>query len=274
MPITTTSPQLRVTLYLGDATKSSLQKTDLMSALGGYVRHVANASKNLEHYPLVFANKAGLENFRSMREAMTAQHHESRPLKTGNVDTDTGACFLHALRTVRAFDATQFRFSPEQRLYIVGHGGAGLDRIAVDGKVFSMRDVATTLKTVGVPKDIRDVRLTSCHSADVSVPPDLQTPDLGTYSRPIVEKTRFIGITVGETVRWAPAEHLSDALAEAGFNQAVVTGYHGAGIHFDGLRFPEHALRNPHVPTAPGYDANAAVRRSTVAQRFSSEVDY
>lgn len=281
MPITTTSPQPRVTLYLGDGSGLSLKNTaqpltnkerfqalastDIFNTLSTYIHRVANSNKDLASYPLVFTQRSGLDAFNTLREKCTDARHDTRPKPSGDRSQDLGQSFLHALRTVRAFHADEFAFAPGQKIYIDGHGAPGVSGIVADGKVFSMHDVATTLKTVGVPKDIRDVRLTSCHSADVIAPHGQRAPDLSVYSRPIAE---------GDTVRQAPAEHLSDALAEAGFNRVVVTGYHGLGMPSDGERFPMHSVRNITTPKTPGHDPNATVRRSTVAQRFSSEVDY
>lgn len=270
MPITPGHTHHRVTLYLGNGKDAVHLKSDLMSALGGYVHRVANSAKDLDNYPLVFTDKTGLQNFLAMRNAYTSKSNDSKPVMTGNVDTDVGLHVCYTLRNVRAMGAHEFTFSPEQTIDIVGHGATGLDRIVVDNKVFTMKDIGRIFSDIGVPRDIRDVRLTCCHSADATTVPDIKEPGLTIYSRPVAEKSSFMGIPYGNIVRMAPAEHLVDALAECNFNRVTVTGYHGAGVYYNGLHFPEHNIRNTKTPSEPGYDPSATVRRSTVAERFTS----
>lgn len=80
-----------------------------------------------------------------MRGAMTRESDDLRPGMSGETGQDVGAYFIHSLRRIRTVGVDDFIFSPEQKIYIVEHGGVGLVRIAVDDKAFTMSDIANTL---------------------------------------------------------------------------------------------------------------------------------
>lgn len=275
MPITQPTQHQRVTLYFGDVGTGDLcSRTDIMSALGSYVHLVANSSKKLDNYPLVFTDKVGLQNFLLIRKQNTTKDNDLKPVMTGDVNKDVGSHFLYALRNVRVVASDKFTFSSNQKIYIVGHGSVGRDIISIDKKVFSMSDIVKKLIEIGVPKDINDIRLTSCHSANTLMTHNLNENNLTKYSHTVINKKYFLGIHFGNIENKAPAKYLSDALAENKFNNVIVTGYHGFGIHFDGLQFPTHKIRNPKHPCDLRFDPNSTVRRSNVAQTFMSEIDY
>ncbi|MDE1716443.1 hypothetical protein PWG14_28650 [Chromobacterium amazonense] len=276
MPITqfaNVQPRQSVMLYLGDGGEPTTGKTDLLSALGQYVHRVANTNKDLSNYPLVFTEEAGLNKFHAIRNEKKDYQHFKRGLKTGDVDVDTGMQFMLAINTVRAEKAGDFNFTSDQKIYIHAHGSAGLAKLASDGRLFTMQEVAKKLEDIGVPKDLRDIRLISCDSADARPVPDLKAENLSTYGSEFVEQSQFLGFTWNKHIYKAPAQHLAEELAELGYKQVTVTGYHGKGIVTAGDSFPETSLRNPKVPSDPDFDPKATVRRSTVSQQFRSEID-
>ncbi|WP_157379841.1 hypothetical protein [Burkholderia ubonensis] len=248
----------KVTLYFGNG-GSSPDKTDLMSAIGSYVHRATNSTKKFVNYPLVFSDKSGMETFNKLRDEFLASSPIDRPTLTGRANHDVGIHFVYALRNVRAVMADEFEFSPSQKIYIVGHGSAGSDEIRVDDKILTMKDVSQELERIGVPKNIRDVRLTSCYSADSRKISTLKDENLSDYSEKYTEDG---------SVRKAPAEHLLDEMDEAGFDEVTITGYHGAGVYWNGKEFPKSALRNANSPSSVNYNPEDMVRRSTVSAKF------
>ncbi|WP_157657637.1 hypothetical protein [Burkholderia ubonensis] len=266
----------RVHLYLGTPKGGDIFKTDVGSAIANYVHRLASddesANKNFGNYPLVFATRSGFESFISLRDKMTTGLGDNLPKLSGNLDDDTGNRFLYALKNVKVHCAEDFKFSQEQKIYIIGHGAVGLDQIEIDGETFTMSDIAKKLIDIGVPSDARDFRLTSCNSADARTPPDLKAGNLDDYGKSSAEKITILGFTLSEKLNRAPGEYLAFALSEHGFQRAVVTGYHGKGAYV-GSRFPEHSLRSEKHPQDEGYDPDNVVRRSAVGQRFTSDID-
>ncbi|WP_143136225.1 hypothetical protein [Burkholderia ubonensis] len=248
----------KVTLYFGNGGQSP-DKTDLMSAIGAYVHRVANSNKNLDNYPLVFSDKSGMDAFNKLRDQFLANSPVERPRLTGRANHDIGSHFAYALRNVRAVMADEFEFSPNQKIYIVGHGSAGSDEIGVDDKILTMKDVSQELERIGVPKNIRDVRLTSCSSADSRKISTLKGENLSYYSEKFSENGY---------VRKAPAEHLLNEMSKAEFDEVTITGYHGAGVYWDGKEFPKSALRNANSPSSASYNPEDMVKRSTVSVKF------
>ncbi|WP_232487772.1 hypothetical protein, partial [Burkholderia ubonensis] len=48
----------------------------------------------------------------------------------------------------------------------------------------------------------------------------------------------------------------------------TITGYHGAGVYWNGKEFPKSALRNANSPSSVNYNPEDMVRRSTVSAKF------
>ncbi|WP_157380736.1 hypothetical protein [Burkholderia ubonensis] len=248
----------KVTLYFGNGGPSP-DKTDLMSAIGAYVHRAANSNKNLDNYPLIFSDKYGMETFNKLRDQFLAYSPAERPMLTGRANHDVGIYFAYALRNVRAVMAGEFEFSPNQKIYIVGHGSASSDKIRVDDKILTMKDVSQELEKIGVPKNIRDVRLTSCYSADSRKISTLKGENLSDFCEKFEENG---------CVRKAPAKHLLDEMGKAEFDEVTITGYHGAGVYWDGKEFPKSSLRNANSPSSASYNPEDMVKRSTVSVKF------
>lgn len=105
---------------------------------------------------------------------------------------------------------------------ILGHGQAGSPFLSTEeqgGEIFELHDVASSLKKARMPSDFKDVRLTSCYSADAqkSAAPVHPLPQTSWWN---IWSPR------------APAQDFADALKSTGFANAEVTGYQGAGMTF------------------------------------------
>jgi len=73
--------------------------------------------------------------------------------------------------------------SPERdKLYVIGHGGAGLDLLAADEAVtqghMSAKNLARQMEVSGLPKVFKDIRVTACYSADSIKPTSFSSEEL------------------------------------------------------------------------------------------------
>ncbi|MBA8734379.1 hypothetical protein [Chromobacterium violaceum] len=153
------------------------------------------------------------------------------------------------------------------KLYIIGHGGSGMDILAADAAVTQGRataaDVAAQLAAGGLSTDFRDIRVTACHSADSRDPLSFRPVDLSRAAKPVYgRKTGWLGLFGQRAVLSQPfAQTLSDALRKQGFHQPEVSGYHGAGVTY--------SAAGHHARRLPGGSAQADVRAADVRRVFT-----
>lgn len=240
-------------------------KYGVIHAMEAYVPRVATKAKDLDTYPLFFVEESARNKFLALREAVTCKEHDLRPSLTRGAYHDYDACLMHAIRTVRVVSADNFKIQPDHKIYLCGDGMPGCDRVTLDDMSLTMVDIARKFRQIGVPDDIRDVRLMSSWSADARQIPDISASELSEYSRPHPVETQSLH-GVQEIVVKAPAQHLADAMAEQGYHQVTVKGYHGLALNFDGKHFPEHAWRTGST------EFRYKIRASHVAENFTSTI--
>lgn len=141
------------------------------------------------------------------------------------------------------------------KLYVIGHGIAGeafISPTTSANDCISLSVIASGLADVGLPVTFEDVRLISCYSADAKIPAAF-TPGSNPH-----------GGIFGFSQAHAPAQVLSNEMAQHGFEAIRVTGYHGAGIRQPaGL----HKLRTLEEKSP----TSSAVRASTVKKVFTPQ---
>ncbi|MGQ5525141.1 membrane-targeted effector domain-containing toxin [Chitinimonas sp. PSY-7] len=170
------------------------------------------------------------------------------------------------------------RLRPEHdRIYIIGHGGPGRDILAADRAVTQGRvtaaDVAQQLATGGLHRDFRDIRATSCYSADTRHPTSFSPPDLQRAAQAELAPTpsfrNLFGLfSWGQVPRQSFAQSLSSELSRVGYSAVKVTGYHGAGVGFGGQDYNVRRLVDQQ-----GNQSGPDVRASDVKQVFSPTED-
>lgn len=151
----------------------------------------------------------------------------------------------------------------KDKLYIIGHGGAGMNILAADQAcakgMVTAGDLAKQLSEGGLSKSFSDIRVTACYSADTTSPKSFHDKDLQRAAQPVTQRTGFLGLFGSKEVIAEPfAQTLSNKLKSEGFEQPDVTGYHGAGVSYS----REHHHRR--IPESQAQD----VRSSTVKQHF------
>lgn len=152
------------------------------------------------------------------------------------------------------------RLSPDNdKLYIIGHGGAGMDILAADQQMslgmITAESLAEDLDSGGLDHGFQDIRVTACYSADADKPASFEQSELDRAADP---GRGLLGWLNPPQSRKAPfAKSLRTALSDKGFSAVPVTGYHGAGVTF--------ASDNGQTRRLPGV---ADVRRSKVKRMF------
>jgi len=153
--------------------------------------------------------------------------------------------------------------SPERdKLYVIGHGGAGLDLLAADEAVtqghMSAKTLARQMEAGGLPKAFRDIRITACYSADSMKPASFSSEELDETSGAIKQKTGILRELFTRPKDITPlAASISRELNRLGYKSTRVTGYHGAGVTFSQSDY--HTRRIEGVPD---------IRRSLVKRTF------
>lgn len=130
-----------------------------------------------------------------------------------------------------------FLTAERDKLYILGHGGAGMDLLAADEAMaqghITAKALASQLKTAGLPKTFRDLRITACYSADSSKPTSFSPEELDETSGTTSRKRSMIKKLFTAPKNIAPfAQSLSMELKRLGYENIQITGYHGAGVTF------------------------------------------
>ena len=119
------------------------------------------------------------------------------------------------------------------KLYIVGHGSAGLNSIADTtdwlGKTVSAGELAKVLHNQGLPKEYQDIRVLACNSADVLAPGSFARQELQQAFDPRIDVSALT-LDVGWEQLRSFAQSLSHALWWEGYLSLKVTGYQGAGV--------------------------------------------
>ena len=156
------------------------------------------------------------------------------------------------------------KLSPESsKLYILGHGLAGsrgffADENGITGAL-TAEQVVEQLVSGGIDKQFIDFRTLACYSADTTEPKSFAEKDLHKAEKPkYLWKYKLIG---KKKIDEQPlGQYLCDALHKHGFQQPIVTGYHGAGVMFS----DKHHSRRLNKQSPSSKD----VRASDVKTRF------
>lgn len=152
----------------------------------------------------------------------------------------------------------------QHKLYIIGHGGPGMNILAADEEcqqgMASAVEVAAQLATGKLDKAFGDIRVVACYSADTREPTSFHARDLARAAKPDATRSGCLGLFGSKVVEAEPfAQTLSNELKKNGFQQPDVAGYHGAGVTFSSDHQKRRMLNGQ----------QADIRASDVRQRFT-----
>lgn len=145
---------------------------------------------------------------------------------------------LSVLKRISFSHIRMSQLSPERdKLYVLGHGHAGLDLLAAGETLaqeyITARTLAEQMKRNGLPKTFKDLRITTCYSADSMKPKSFSPEDLDKASG-IFEGSKEGIRTLFNPLKKSPplAQSISREFHRLGYENIQVTGYHGAGVTF------------------------------------------
>jgi len=170
---------------------------------------------------------------------------------------------LSVLKQMKFSDKTLNQLSPERdKLYILGHGGAGMHLLAADEKMtlghITAKELANQMQAGGLPKTFRDIRVTACYSADAIKPTSFSSQELNETSGAYSKKPGMLRGIFNPPKDITPlAQAISRELNQLGYDRTQVTGYHGAGVTFS-----QDEFRTRRIEGVPD------IRRSLVKRLF------
>lgn len=168
--------------------------------------------------------------------------------------------------TIKSSDALKSLSPDQHKLYLLGHGGAGMNILAADQAcqkgMVTAKEVAHQLAEGGLDKHFTDIRVTACWSADTCAPTSFQKVDLERASQPQTQRSGFLGLFGKKEVVAEPfAQTLSNEMKREGFELPIVSGYHGLGMTFSSFSGEHHLRRLPN-------SQESNTRASTVREVF------
>ncbi|WP_039949299.1 hypothetical protein, partial [Vibrio ichthyoenteri] len=176
-------------------------------------------------------------------------------------DDIVGRAFVKAAKTQENVLVEDIQLESFRKLYITGHGGAGVAHTSSGDSIFTAKEVVDILEVNGILGKIKDLRFTSCGSADrrkiASV--SKESIDVANRDPGIFEKLAFGGAK-------SFIEVLSSEIWDRGYTDVRVSGYHGAGVFYK-EELPFTHLRSSTIP------ATDTVKRESLRVTLESDLD-
>lgn len=230
-------------LFLG---KEGVGK-DALNIIGQQIPRVLTSKKM---YDIVFYNRCSMEDFTSKLKAMLPK--QTITTIASNDSAVTVAAMI-ALQTTTLKTIEETDFSQYKKIYILGHGNAGGHSLKFGPELLSVDEVISRLVDGNVLK-VKDIRLTSCSSADkekiCSFTNDKTQEGDGLLSK-------IMSFLKGNKISFL--DKFIESLEDKGYDNIKVSGYHGMGAFYTGKSLPFTHLRSITLPPDP----EQTVKRST-----------
>lgn len=244
------------------------KKSTYLSMLGQQIPRVLS-QKPL--YPAIFLNKDAASEFKKVASDFD---RAINPYGFRNEIPSEALCteiqVTQALAKVarEQLNLTISDINPKEfgKVYITGHGEAGVDELQSGESFYSAKEVVELLVDSGILNQIKDIRLTCCHSADKRQVKHF-TKDA------IVEANKDSSFV--ENILYGKQESFMQKIANEiwnrGYTDVQVSGYHGAGIFYKD-ELPVTHIRAIKIPKtdAEGF-ANETIKRELVRETLILE---
>ncbi|EGR1101236.1 OspB protein [Vibrio cholerae] len=240
---------------------SSGIKADHLNILGQQIPRVLNRK---ETYTTAFLNINAKRDFEDSIDYMKKLKVESSRLMTSKISNDQIVEILlsDAAKTQKNVIIDELDLSEFTKVYIVGHGSAGLGIIKSGDQYFNVPDIVDILEKKGILSSIKDLRFVSCQSADKRVPASMSDKDLQDAN---CEKGFLHRMFFGK--EQSLIDIVSKEIWDRGYSDVSVSGYHGNGVFYDGKKLPLCHIRSTTIPVSD------IVKRKEVRETLNSEVD-
>ncbi|HFK3790855.1 TPA: OspB [Escherichia coli] len=221
---------------------------DALNIIGQQIPRVF-ASKKM--YDIVFFNRFSMEDFTSKLKAILPK--QTITTITNN-DSAVDVAAMIALQTTTLKTIEETDFSQYKKIYILGHGNAVGHSLKFGPELLSVDEVISRLIDGNVLK-VKDIRLTSCSSADKEKICSFTTDDKNKERNGPLSKI----ISFLKCNKVSFLDKFIESLEDKGLDNIKVSGYHGMGVFYTGTSLPFTHLRSITLPPDP----EQTVKRST-----------
>ncbi|EFB3655322.1 secretion protein EspS [Escherichia coli] len=259
--IETTSEKEGLLVFLGEKGVGNYS----LNILG---QNISRTMTGKKPYDILFLNEDTKKDFEQSRANFICSGVDRKLLQSNNIGVavDVAASITAAeTRTMLPEDLTQGKYS---KIYLLGDGTAGRPVLKCGDEFLSPTDIVNRIAEHNLHK-IEDIRLTSCHSANITTPLD--------FSPEEIEKSTKSSSGWLASALFGPrrslAEHVYAEFESRGINVSV-SGYHGAGVFY----VPEHGkptthLRSTTVPATPEQTVRRSDYRVSLGRTQPTDID-
>ncbi|HAY0341039.1 TPA: secretion protein EspS [Escherichia coli] len=226
-----------------------------LNILGQNVSRVTTGKKP---YDLLFLNDATKQDFDKRKMEFTYPGANKTHLQSSNSDVVAAAAISIAateMKTILPNDLTPRKYN---KIYLSGDGSAGLPILKCGDEFLSPADIVDRITQHNL-HEINDIRLTSCHSANITKNNDFSPDEIEKSAN--LNNGWLARVLFGQ--KKSLAEHVCAEFASRGMDVSI-SGYYGAGVFY----VPEHGkptthLRSTTVPATPEYTVRRSDYRAT-----------
>ncbi|WP_188009296.1 OspB protein [Grimontia hollisae] len=238
--------------------KSGISEEDAIGITGQQVPRVVTDKPVRD---IIFLNKEAFDGYEKTCKKLREMELS---LQDKSFNNALSAILKYSALKQKALLIEDADISSYRKLYISGHGNAGVGCLGSGSQLFSVPEIVDALQTSGILEQIKDIRLTSCGSADKRKPTS--------FSKEHIENARKESGTLEKILsgeKHSLAEHVSQEIWSRGFTDVHVSGYHGNGVFVSSKEenLPQSHLRSLEIP------AVNIIRRSDVRVILTSQVD-
>ncbi|HEB1803505.1 TPA: secretion protein EspS [Escherichia albertii] len=227
-----------------------------MNILG---QNVPRATTGKKTYDILFLNETTKNDFDKKKAEFIFPGADRRYLQLPDPDVAAAtAISLSAMemKTILPKDLTREKYG---KIYLLGDGTAGRAALKCGDDILSPEDIVDRIAEHSL-HEIGNIRLTSCHSANITKPQDFSPEEIEKSTK---SNSGWLASALFGQKR-SLAEHVYAEFESRGINVSIF-GYHGTGVFY----VPEHGkptthLRSTTVPATP----EQTVRRSDYRVSF------
>ncbi|EOX8527983.1 hypothetical protein [Salmonella bongori] len=212
-------------------------------------------------YPSVFLTQAAVSEFEKAIENPYKSMSGDIDLEKYDNDHNCGTAVGIVAQQQENLTLGEVTLGEFRKVYITGHGSAGIDALGSGGSVYTAKELVDILVAHNILDQIKDIRLVSCYSADKRRPASFTQEDIEKANRP---PGFFEKMLLG--ARTSFMEKVADEIWRRGYTDVKVSGYHGAGVFYTG-DIPFTHLRSTTIP------ATLTIKRETVRETLESQID-
>ncbi|EGQ8084579.1 OspB protein [Vibrio parahaemolyticus] len=210
-------------------------------------------------YPMLFLNEEAKNEF---KQSIDSLRKASDSIKGKSTDAIVGRALISAAKNQTDFSMANVQLELYRKIYITGHGSAGISHIYSGDSKFTVLEIVDLLENHGILDKIKDVRITCCNSADKREVKDLsqESVELANRSSSFIENLFY-----GE--QKSLIEKLSSEIWDRGYTDVRISGYHGKGVFYNSKDIPLSHLRSSTIP------ATDTVKRKSLRVTLESDLD-